>query len=297
MKGIYVATVTPFDREGHLDAKGAEALYEKLIGQGADGFFVGGSSGECFLMTPQERVAAFETAFAYHDQVELYAHVGALGTEEAIYYAKCAKEIGYDKIAAVPPFYFGLSSKDIAQYFYDISKAVELPVLYYNIPGNTHRVLDLNDPVLEELVCSGALAGVKHTNLDIYEMERIRHKNRELLCFGGFEQNMVAFLAMGCDGFIGSTFNFMLPHYRKVYQLFLDGKIEEARELQVKANNIMEVICKVGLFPAIKYILDCQGLCVGQTRRPFLPLEEGQKNQVDQVLKENLYQVSTDGKR
>jgi len=58
------------------------------------------------------------------------------------------------------------------------------------------------------MFASGSIAGIKHTNLDLYEMERLRAINPELKCFGGFENEMVAFLAMGCDGFIGSTFNF-----------------------------------------------------------------------------------------
>ena len=34
----------------------------------------------------------------------------------------------------------------------------------------------------------------------------------------------------------GVHFNFMLPHYKKIYDLFLEGKVDEARKLQGKSQ-------------------------------------------------------------
>ena len=169
-------------------------------------------------------------------------------------------------------------------YYDDIASAVGRGVYYYNIPMNTKRTLNLYDADTRAMFASGSIAGVKHTNLDLYEMERLRAINPELKCFGGFENEMVAFLAMGCDGFIGSTFNFMLPHYLKIFEAFNAGRLDEARELQVKANNIMEAIMGEGLFPSIKHILAAQGVDAGQMRRPFLPLSEQAAAHVDAVV-------------
>ena len=288
MKGLYVASITPYDRENKINEEAAKQLFSKNLEEGAKGFFVGGSSAECFLMTREERVQLFEIASGFKEKADLFAHVGALSTDEAIYYAKEAKAMGYENIAATPPFYFGYSQKTIAQYFYDIAEAVDMPILYYNIPCNTYKELDLTNADTIALLKSGALSGVKHTNLDVYQMERIKNVNPELLTFGGFEQNMVAFLALGCDGFIGSTFNFMLPHYKKIYDLYLDGKSEDARKLQIKANNIMECIWNIGLFPAIKHILNARGMYVGEVRKPFLELSQEEKEIVDRVVRENL---------
>ena len=119
-------------------------------------------------------------------------------------------------------------------------------------------------------------------------MERIKNINPDIKIYGGFENEMVGFLAMGCDGFIGSTFNFMLPHYKKIYDLFLEGKVNEARKLQVKANNIMQALNNVGLFSGIKHMLNVQGINAGNMRRPFLPLTEEEKQYLEDVVKNNL---------
>ena len=83
------------------------------------------------------------------------------------------KKWEYRTIAATPPFYFGFSDKEMAGYYYDIAEAVDMPVLYYNIPSSTHRELNPSQPDLAALLKSGAVGAIKHTNLNLYQMERI----------------------------------------------------------------------------------------------------------------------------
>lgn len=288
MEGLYVASVVPFDGQGKINDAVIREMVEANLAEGAAGFFVAGSSGECFLLTPEEHLHLFEVFAEYKDRCMLFAHVGSCGTEESVRYARAAKEMGYERIAATPPIYFGYSPKAVAGYFDAIAEVAGHGAYYYNIPMNTHRTLNLYDADTRAMFASGSIAGVKHTNLDLYEMDRLRAINPDLKCFGGFENEMVGFLAMGCDGFIGSTFNFMLPHYLKVYNAFNEGRIDEARALQVKANNIMEAIMGEGLFPSIKHILGKRGVEVGGMRPPFLPLSSEAKAHVDAVIEANL---------
>lgn len=288
MKGVYVASLTPFDKEGRFNAKALEKLMERNLKEGAAGFFMGGSSAECFLLSHKERVATFETAASFKDRTDLIAHVGAISTWEAIEFAKEAKALGFAHISATAPLYYGFSAKEIASYYYDISKAVDMPVIVYNFPGNTKKEFDLSNPVYRELFTSGAIEGVKHTNQVVYQMERFINLNEKLTIFNGFDETMVAGLALGAHGSIGSTFNCMLPHYLKIYNAFNEGKIDEAREMQHKANTIMEAFCAVGLIPAVKYVVCQQGIDVGIARRPFGELTAEQKSYVDETLKKNL---------
>lgn len=80
----------------------------------------------------------------------------------------------------------------------------------------------------------------------------------------------------------------MLPHCKKIFALFEQGEREQALALQQKANNCMEAMCRVGMFPAIKYELVRQGHPVGEARAPFLPLTDEQKAYVEAVLDRDL---------
>lgn len=261
---------------------------ERNLKEGAAGFFVGGSSGECFLLTEEERVEVFEAASAFAGKTNLIAHVGAISTAEAVRYAKAAMGMGFDFTAATAPFYYGFSPKEICRYYYDIAEASGAPVLIYNFPGNTHKEFSTSDPDYVQLFRSGAILGVKQTNYNLFQMERILNLNPGLIAFDGYDETMVAGQALGCIGSIGSTFNMMLPHYKKIFDLFDAGDRAAALELQHKANNCMEAMCKVGLIPAIKYELACQGYPVGDPRAPFSPLTQEQKDYVDSVLDQYL---------
>lgn len=288
MKKLYVASVTPFNQEGKLNEAALKMLWERNLSEGADGFFIGGSSGECFLLTRDERVRSFELASQYRDRGDIFAHVGAISTEEAVFYAKEAVKAGIENIAATPPIYFGFSEKEIAGYYHDIAEAAGRPILYYNIPSSTHKELDVKHPEVQALLKSGAINAIKHTNLNLLEMDRIRNINPEIRCFGGFESCMVAFLAFGCEGFIGSSFNFMLPQFKHLLSLFEEGKLEEARILLTKCNNILDVLLKNGLCANLKYILTSQGIPVGEVRKPFVTLTKERAAEMDEVLSEYL---------
>jgi N-acetylneuraminate lyase len=288
MKKLYVASATPFSKEGEINEKALKQLWERNLSEGADGFFIGGSSGECFLLTREERVRSFELAADYRERADMIAHVGAISTEEAVFYAKKAVNAGIETIAATPPIYFGFSEKEIAGYYYDIAEAAGRPVLYYNIPSSTHKELDVTHPDFQALLKSGAISAIKHTNLNLLQMERIRNINPDILCYGGFESCMVAFVGFGCDGFIGSSFNFMLPQFKRLLELCEEGKQEEARQLQTKCNNILDVLLKNGLCANLKYILTTQGIPAGEVRKPMLPLTESRKAEMDEVLNQYL---------
>ena len=288
LTGVVPASVTPFDSTGRVDEAAFMRLLGWNIGQGAESFFIGGSSAECFLLSFGERIALFQIASALKDDVFLTAHVGAISTVDATSYAREAAALGFDAIAATPPFYYGFGSREIYAYYADIAQAAGMPVLIYNFPGNTHRPFDLNDPVTQKLFQSDFILGVKHTNQEVYQLERIKALNPKLTMMNGFDETMVAGLALGADGNIGSTFNFMFPHYRKIYDRFRAGDIDGARELQVKANNIMAALCRVGLIPAIKWVLADMGVPVGEPRKPFMPLAPEQGEMLAQVLAENL---------
>lgn len=288
MLGIYVASATPFNAAGELDKNVLEQLIERNLEEKADGFFIGGSSAECFMLSHEERVATYEVASQFKDKADLIAHVGCLSTWEAIDYAKEAKRLGFQHIAATPPLYYGFTSEEVCSYYYDIARAVDMPLIVYNFPGNTKREFDLNDSNYQKLFTSSAIEGVKHTNQVVYQMERFMVLNPELKIWNGFDETMVAGLALGAQGSIGSTFNCMLPHYRKIYDAFLAGQIDEARQMQHTANNIMAAFCKVGLIAAVKYVLATQGIAAGDPRAPLLPLSDEAKAYVDKAIAENL---------
>ena len=280
-EGLYPATVTPFDGHGTIDSHALVRLLERNLAEGAAGFLIGGSSGECFLLSHAERVAAFKVAAAFRDRTRLIAHVGALSTQEACDLAREAAGLGYSRIAATPPFYYKHPPVAIRRYYEQIANAAGMPVIIYNFPGNTHVDIDLHDPEYVALLRSGAICGVKHTNQVVFQAERFMAQYPDLEMYNGYDETLICGFAYGVRAAIGSTFNCMLGPYEELRRAFFSGDIDKARNLQHRCNDAMEAMCRVGLFPAIKYILSRQGYSCGNPREPFLPLSEAARSAID----------------
>ena len=88
LTGVVPASVAPFDSTGRVDEAAFMRLLEWNIGQGAESFFIGGSSAECFLLDFDERIALFRMASKLKEKAFLTAHVGAISTGNAMAYAR-----------------------------------------------------------------------------------------------------------------------------------------------------------------------------------------------------------------
>lgn len=295
------ALITPFDSNNRIDDKALVDLCKANIEDGCDGFFVGGSVGECFLLSLEERIHLFEVVSQFKDQVDIYAHVGAIGTDHAKVMAKEALSFGIDKIGSTPPFYYGFTGMEIASYFYDLSTCVNRPVLYYDIPMATKYSLDFNNKDICELFRSGCIGSVKHTNANIENIGQMRELNESIKIYGGLESNILKLLQLNCEGFIGSTFNFMLPEFKKaVYYYYVESvlynkkvipnkHLDETLNLVDEVGEVVDILLKTGLQASLKYLLERKGLRVGESRTPFNELSQKDIQGLENMLKKSLF--------
>lgn len=278
-KGIFPALLTPFDKEDRINRKVLEEITEYSINKGVDGFYVGGSTAEAFLLTEDERMEVMEiVSQAAHGRVTLIAHIGCISTTQAIRLAQKAKELGYDAISSVAPFYYKFSFAEIKKYYFDIVDAVDLPMFIYNFPAFSGVTLTADN--IGEFLQDDRFLGVKHTSNDYFALEQFKTDFPNKIVYNGFDEMFMAGLSMGADGAIGSTFNVMAEKFIKIRQLFKDNKVEEAREIQKEANVIIRALCKVGVMQGEKALMEALGFDMGPARAPFLPLTETQKKEL-----------------
>ena len=290
MGGFFLAAITPFDAQGKLSEKTLHALMDRTIEQGAAGFLIGGSSAECPLLSYDERMDGLKAAasFAGRGKTKLMASVASINTQEAVQYAKAAEALGYDAMISTVPYYYKFGMKQIAEYFVTLKNAADVPLFLYNFPGNTGIELDIDNEYIKGILTDGTIAGVKQTSLNLYQMERMKNMNDQLVIYGGYDEVYIGARMLGADGAIGSTFNFTLPLFTKIEAAYSAKDYELAQKLQRRANNIMQALVSCSLFPSIKHILKVQGLDVGGCREPFPTLTDEQKAYIEKVVAENL---------
>ncbi len=285
LKGIFPALLTPFDAAGKVDESNLRKLVSVNIKRGVDGFYVCGSTGEAFLLTHEERkrileIVVDETA----KRVAIICHIGAIGTDFTIDLGKHALKTGADAVSSIPPFYYKFSADEVVGFYRDVADAIDLPVIPYNFPALSG--VTLTGDLIKQLRKHPRIAGVKFTSNDFYQLERMKKDDPALIVYNGFDEMFLAGLAMGADGAIGSTFNFMPEKFLGIRKCVQAGDIAGARAYQDQANEVIQVLIQTGkALNAQKYLMDLQGIPCGQCRKPFIPLTDMDKANLKSVAK------------
>ena len=268
MKGIYSALLVSFDKEGNINEKGLRQIIRHNIDKNkVDGLYVGGSTGENFMLSTDEKKEIFRIAKdEAKDDVKLIAQVGSINLKESVELAKYATELGYDSLSAVTPFYYKFDFEEIKDYYNTIINSVDNTMIIYSIPFLTGVNMSLDQ--FAELFENEKIIGVKFTAADFYLLERMRKRFPDKLIYAGFDEMMLPATVLGVDGAIGSTFNVNGKRAREIFELTRDGRIAEALEVQHVTNDLKTDILANGLYGTLKLLLEEEGVEAGYCRKP-----------------------------
>ena len=150
---LLTAMVTPFDLNGIISTDVVSSLSKKLVKEGSDGIVLAGTTGEAPNLSQEDRIILYRTSLAsVGDKAKIVAGTGTYSTKESIELSKQAEDMGVHAVMIVTPYYSKPSQKGIYQHFKSISDAINIPIIAYNIPGRTSRLIEI-----ETLVEMGAL--------------------------------------------------------------------------------------------------------------------------------------------
>ncbi len=246
---------------------------------------MGGSTGEGMLLTVDERKQLFRaSAEANAGRTTMIAHVGTICTDHAIELAKYAKEVGFDAISAVAPYYYSFSYDAIKNYYLDIVNSVDIPMIIYNFPNASG--FNFTKAIAEEMfACSDRFIGIKHTTSDLFLLQQFKSMSAKPVVYNGWDEMFIAGLSMGADGGIGSTYNLMADKFIDIYNYFQKGDLRAAQAKQLEANAVISELIKYGVFAAEKAVLDALGIPMGDCRRPFRPISDEGRAKMTQIAK------------
>ncbi len=267
--GIWPAMITPFDDNDEVDVSAMERLITHLIEQGAGGLYVGGSTGEGPLMTPDERrLVAERTVEIVSGQVPVIVHVGGGRPADDIALAAHAGKLGVAGVSSVPPIYYPYPPESVFEHFRQVAAAAEVPFYGYHLTGQSSRPLSM-DQYVECLMEIPTAAGIKYTGqnpVDIALLKRL--SGGELMVFSGADECYLGNLAQGAEAAIGSFYNVFLPEWKKIHDLAVGGQWAQASQRMAIAAHAVMMIRHFGVDLA-KYLLAKQGIECGHCRHPL----------------------------
>jgi N-acetylneuraminate lyase len=289
LAGLVAATHTPFHADGTLALDVVEVQAEYLMAKQVQTVFIAGSTGESHSLTVDERLRITQrwVDVIRGSSLRVIVHVGANCLADAKALATQADKLRVAAISALAPSYFKPRTLDsLVECCQAIaSDAPGTPFYFYDIPSLTGVQFPMHQFLDEAINRMPTLTGIKFTNSNMmmYQQCQMVADGRFDLPWG-IDEALLAALALGAVGAVGSSYNFAAPIYHRLLNAFHAGDISTARSWQRASVKLIQLLDSFGYMAAAKATMQLLGVPVGGPRLPHLALTAQQTGKLQEGL-------------
>lgn len=288
LKGLIAAPFTAMNADGSLNLNAIERQAAALAAAGVRGAFVCGTTGEGLALSLHERMKVAERWIAAAPPgLPVIVHVGARSAAESRTLAGHAEAIGARAFATIGPTYRRPATvAQLAEFCTEVAAAAPaLPFYFYHMPTLTGIDLPMPDFLALAARRIPNFAGVKFTDENLMQFAQcLEFEDGRCNLLFGRDEILLAALALGATGAVGSTYNFMAPLYHDLMAAFQRGDLETARRRQMTAIRIIAVMNRYGGLPAGKAMMKMIGIDCGPARPPLRNLSADELEQFHRDL-------------
>jgi 4-hydroxy-tetrahydrodipicolinate synthase len=267
--GIYTALVTPL-RDGALDKEAWPRLVRRQIEGGVAGLVPIGSTGEGATLTTAEKEWLVRSCVELaRGRCPVVAGAGTNATETTIAAVRAAQAWGADAALLVTPYYNKPQQHGLIAHYRAVVRAVELPVVLYNVPGRTG--VNLLPATAAALAAEPAIVALKESsgNLDQIE-EAIGTCDLKVFC--GDDGLSFPVFGLGGRGTVSVVSNLLPGTVSRLWRAWQAGDIARAWWIARSLDPVAKA-CFVESNPVpVKELLHLAGLCAREPRLPLAPL-------------------------
>ncbi len=284
-KGIFAALTTPFV-DDEISPEKFKQNIQRYNSFDLAGYVILGSSGEALYLTEQESVKIVQTAKeSTTPGKKIIVGTAKESAKLTVEFTNRMANFEIDAALVRTPSYYKsqLTEQALKSFYLTVADKSRVPVLIYHIPRLTGISLDME--LIVELSQHPNIAGMKDSSGNLAFMSELvpRFKSEFNLLLGA-GSIILSGLSMGAQGGILALATVAPGKCCELYKLFLEGRIDEARRLQVELIPLNKAMIQIMGIPAIKYALDAVGYFGGHPRLPLLPLEEPEKRKINNIL-------------
>lgn len=290
-RGSYTVTVTPFTEDGAaVDVPALERFLDWQIESGVPGVIVLGTTGEFLTVTEAEReVVVGSTVEQVRGRIPVLVGTMDAHTPTAVRHSRSAEAAGADGLMIVPPYYYTPTEDEIFAYYRAIAESVTIPIMLYN------------NPVTSNVDMSAALVGrltrafenvryIKEASMDVARVFDIVEETEGVMNVFAGERIVESFL-LGAVGYVNPYGNYVPGPSSRIWDLLVDGRIEDAKRIQRRISEIDRVIAAghptYGHQCYSKALAAAAGHPVGDVRPPlttFAQLGDEERGRVDRIV-------------
>ena len=273
-KGAAVALITPTNADGSLNYDSMGKLIDYQIENGTDAFVICGTTGEPSTMTHEEHIETIRFAVSYiNKRVPVIAGASSNCTATEVYLSQESKKAGADALLLVSPYYNKATQNGLYEHFGAAARAVDLPIILYNIPGRTG--VNIQPATVKRLVDDfDNIVGMKDATGNIEQtMSTMALCEGKLDLYSGNDDQITPILAAGGLGVISVLSHVAPRDTHNIVEYFLTGRVQESIALQNKYHALIKALfSEVNPIP-VKKALNLMGMNAGPLRLPLTEME------------------------
>ena len=285
-EGCGTAIATPFTEDG-VNFEELGKLIEFQINNNIDAIVVCGTTGESATMTEEERKETIKfTIDKVGKRTKVIAGTGSNNTKSAIEMSRYAEKVGADAVLVVTPYYNKTTQKGLIEHYKAIAGSVDIPIIMYSVPSRTG--VNITPETCMELSKIKNIVAIKEASGDISQVAKIVSLCKEnLIVYSGNDDQIIPVLSLGGKGVISVLSNIMPQYTHNITKKYFEGKVEEARKMQLEVLDLIEVLfSEVNPIP-VKHSLNLIGYNFGKPRLPLIELSEANKLRMKEIMKKH----------
>ncbi len=284
IRGCGTALVTPFRKDGSVDEAALRRLVQFQLHEGIDFLVPCGTTGETPALEHGEYLGVIRLVMEEAGgKVPIIAGVGGNYTKKICDLAREVADLGVQGILSVAPYYNKPTQEGLYQHFKTIAESTNLPVILYNVPGRTSS--NIEPATVGRLAQIPNIIGIKEASGSIVQqMEVLNAAPPGFRLISGDDAFTFPLIAVGGVGVISVIANEIPGHMTRLAHLALEGKYDEARQLNARLLPLMQInFIETNPIP-VKAALAMMGMIEEVYRLPMVPLKPENRAKLEKVL-------------
>ena len=287
-KGVFPAVTTKFHADGSLDMNLFFKNLDSQLSAGVHGIILGGTLGESSVLSQEEKITLTrETVNYVNGRVPVILNIAEGATQDALFWAKKAEELGASGLMILPPMRYGADAREVVAYFKAVANSTKLPMMIYNNPVDYKTLVTLD--MFAELADCPNIQAIKESTRDISNVTRMfnRFGDRfQILC--GVDTLALEELLMGAVGWVAGLVCAFPKETVVIYNLVQEGKIEEARKIYRWFLPLLELDIHPKLVQYIKLAEQHCGIGSEHVRAPRLTLIGEERARIEKIITDGI---------
>ena len=286
-KGLGIALITPFCKDGSVDYKSLVRLMEYQLDNGADFLCILATTGETPCLTKDEKQKIKDLVVStVKGRVPILMGCGGNNTAAIVEELHTGDFRGIDGVLSVCPYDNKPSQEGLYQHFKTIAAATSLPVVLYNVPGRTGVNLKAETTVRLARDCENIVA-IKEASGSLEQVDEIiKNKPKDFAVISGDDALTFPMISCGAEGVISVIGNALPKEFSRMIRLEFKGEYEGARKIHHRFTELFSLLFVDGNPAGVKAMLHEMGFIENVLRLPLVPTRISTLQKMSEILKE-----------